>query len=256
MKKTLFFVTFVILISIPFVGGDTAHATSCTTESTQLEWSRDNADIVFRGTVTHRSDAVSAAPSQETRISIIDFKANEYWKGSPTATVVVSAPTYPWGSDATPDNAFFQEGKEYLVFAKIYTGGAAGQPRIYTTEILCGGNREIRYATEFLRKLDAGTKPTTQTPTQPTPTPTQQVVFSSNLTVGNSGNAVVALQAWLESQGFLKIPAGIAKGYFGLITRGALAQFQTSVGISPAVGYFGPITRAYLNTKSQLNNSN
>jgi peptidoglycan hydrolase-like protein with peptidoglycan-binding domain len=35
--------------------------------------------------------------------------------------------------------------------------------------------------------------------------------------------------------------------YFGLLTRNALAEFQRKVGIRPAVGYFGAITRKWVN---------
>jgi len=34
--------------------------------------------------------------------------------------------------------------------------------------------------------------------------------------------------------------------YFGSLTKAALAKYQAAKGISPAVGYFGPITRAYV----------
>jgi hypothetical protein len=37
-----------------------------------------------------------------------------------------------------------------------------------------------------------------------------------------------------------------ATSYFGVLTRVALAEFQGSVGISPALGNFGSTTRAYL----------
>jgi peptidoglycan hydrolase-like protein with peptidoglycan-binding domain len=35
---------------------------------------------------------------------------------------------------------------------------------------------------------------------------------------------------------------------FGVSTQAALAKFQKSVGIAPAVGYFGPVTRTYVNS--------
>jgi peptidoglycan hydrolase-like protein with peptidoglycan-binding domain len=34
---------------------------------------------------------------------------------------------------------------------------------------------------------------------------------------------------------------------FGPLTRAALARFQKANGITPAVGFFGPITRARVN---------
>ncbi len=68
--------------------------------------------------------------------------------------------------------------------------------------------------------------------------------FTRDLTLGSTGADVIELQTWLEMKGMLMIPAGVSKGYFGALTQSALARYQASVGISPAVGYFGPITRA------------
>ena len=73
------------------------------------------------------------------------------------------------------------------------------------------------------------------------------VTFTADLTVGSTGAEVTALQQWLVSKGFLTMPAGVAMGYFGNLTKSAVAAYQASAGISPAVGYFGPITRAKVN---------
>lgn len=73
------------------------------------------------------------------------------------------------------------------------------------------------------------------------------VQFNANLTLGSQGADVVNLQSMLEGKGFLTIPAGVSKGYFGGLTKSALASYQASAGIFPAVGYFGPITRAHFN---------
>ncbi|MDD4989310.1 MAG: peptidoglycan-binding protein [Candidatus Pacebacteria bacterium] len=72
-----------------------------------------------------------------------------------------------------------------------------------------------------------------------------QASFDANLTVGSTGADVSALQTWLIENGFLNIPA--ATGTFGPLTKAAVAAYQTSVGITPAAGYVGPITRAKLN---------
>ena len=69
-------------------------------------------------------------------------------------------------------------------------------------------------------------------------------VYSTNLTVGSRGADVVALQSFLVAKGVLTIPAGTAMGYFGGLTKSALAAYQSMKGITPAAGYFGPITRA------------
>ncbi|MFA6269595.1 MAG: peptidoglycan-binding domain-containing protein [Candidatus Paceibacterota bacterium] len=71
--------------------------------------------------------------------------------------------------------------------------------------------------------------------------------FTTDLTVGSKGAEVSALQTWLVSKGHLVMPAGVAMGYFGSLTQSALAKYQVSVGITPAAGYFGPITRAKIN---------
>jgi peptidoglycan hydrolase-like protein with peptidoglycan-binding domain len=70
-------------------------------------------------------------------------------------------------------------------------------------------------------------------------------LFNTDMTTGRSGNDVTALQRFLISRGHA-IPAG-ATGYFGEQTRSALAQFQSQNGISPAIGYFGPVTRGRIN---------
>ncbi len=68
--------------------------------------------------------------------------------------------------------------------------------------------------------------------------------YNSNLTDGSQGADVSALQQFLFEKGFLKVNP---TGYFGPLTKAALASYQASVGISPAVGYFGPVTRAHFN---------
>jgi hypothetical protein len=89
--------------------------------------------------------------------------------------------------------------------------------------------------------LTAGAQTTTTTTTTST---TASVTFARNLTIGSTGTDVTALQAWLMGKGF-SIAAG-ATGYFGSQTKAALAAYQAANGITPAVGYFGPITRAQI----------
>ena len=69
-------------------------------------------------------------------------------------------------------------------------------------------------------------------------------LFHRDLTVGSNGDDVSALQTFLAPKGFLVIPPGVTLGYFGPLTRAALAAYQVQRGISPAEGYFGAITRA------------
>lgn len=67
--------------------------------------------------------------------------------------------------------------------------------------------------------------------------------FTRSLHDGMSGDDVSALQSFLASKDYLIIPPGIAKGYFGALTRAALSAFQKDNGIE-AIGIFGPETTA------------
>ena len=73
--------------------------------------------------------------------------------------------------------------------------------------------------------------------------------FNSDLTVGSKGADVTALQQFLINKGYLTAVSS-PTGYFGTLTQKALAAYQSANGISPAVGYFGPKTRAFLNSMS------
>ncbi len=73
---------------------------------------------------------------------------------------------------------------------------------------------------------------------------TVSVTFTRDLTVGSTGSDVTALQNWLASKSYF---SGTATGYFGPITKAAVAAYQAANGIAPAAGYFGPVTRAKVN---------
>ena len=75
--------------------------------------------------------------------------------------------------------------------------------------------------------------------------------FKRDLQVGSTGEDAKALQVYLNSRGFTVASSGAGSpgnetSRFGGLTRAALAKFQKSVGITPASGYFGPKTRAYI----------
>jgi hypothetical protein len=71
--------------------------------------------------------------------------------------------------------------------------------------------------------------------------------LTSNLTIGSKGDQVTALQQILVNGGYLVMPAGVAYGYFGALTKSAVIKYQLAKGITPAVGYVGSITRASMN---------
>lgn len=76
--------------------------------------------------------------------------------------------------------------------------------------------------------------------------------FTKDLDAGISDPEAMQLQKFLNSNGFVIAASGAGSvgsetNYFGSLTTAALAKFQAANGISPAVGYFGPITRAKVN---------
>ncbi len=68
--------------------------------------------------------------------------------------------------------------------------------------------------------------------------------FSTDLSLGSTHADVSALQDMLVAGGYLQMPAGVSKGYFGTLTKAAVQSWQAANSISPAAGYFGPISRA------------
>lgn len=67
--------------------------------------------------------------------------------------------------------------------------------------------------------------------------------FQRDLYLGAMGDDVRALQDYLTSTGHFNYEGG-STGYFGPITKAAVAAWQEDNGVSPTIGYFGPISRA------------
>ena len=65
-----------------------------------------------------------------------------------------------------------------------------------------------------------------------------------------TGPDVLALENFLVAahvgSASAKLAAHRTTDYFGPLTVAALIEYQKANGISPAVGYFGPLTRAYV----------
>ena len=74
-------------------------------------------------------------------------------------------------------------------------------------------------------------------------TTTTACSFTRSLTMGASGADVTCLQQYLQGTGHFTFSGG-ATGYFGSITKSAVAAWQAANGVSPAVGYFGPVSQA------------
>lgn len=71
--------------------------------------------------------------------------------------------------------------------------------------------------------------------------------LSRQLDIGATGADVSELQTFL-AQDVTMYPRGLVTGYFGPLTKDAVAKFQSRNGIDP-VGRVGPITLAALNTQ-------
>jgi peptidoglycan hydrolase-like protein with peptidoglycan-binding domain len=74
-------------------------------------------------------------------------------------------------------------------------------------------------------------------------TSVSSTTYTRDLTIGSSGADVSALQA--------KLGVSPATGYFGSITKAAVMAYQAANGIS-STGYVGPLTRAQLNAGSTV----
>ena len=77
--------------------------------------------------------------------------------------------------------------------------------------------------------------------------------FSRSLQVGSSGADVKTLQVYLNTHGYIIASSGAGSPgnetmRFGAATKAALVKFQKAAGITPASGFFGALTRAYVNS--------
>lgn len=81
---------------------------------------------------------------------------------------------------------------------------------------------------------------------------TSTYIYLKDLHLGLSGPDVTKLQEYLIQKNTGPAASALAKhgttNYFGKLTQAALIEFQKAVDISPAIGYFGPKTRAYVNS--------
>ena len=66
-------------------------------------------------------------------------------------------------------------------------------------------------------------------------------MMSSGAMMGSSGTDVVSLQTVLEDKGYLMIPKGVARGYFGALTKVALMKLQASYNV-PETGSVDQLT--------------
>lgn len=76
-----------------------------------------------------------------------------------------------------------------------------------------------------------------------------------DLTIGSTGEDVLALQKLLNTLGYTLAPSGAGSPgsettLFGGLTKAALSKYQADNGIVPSIGYFGPLTRTQMKSVS------
>jgi hypothetical protein len=80
--------------------------------------------------------------------------------------------------------------------------------------------------------------------------------FTRALTVGDMGDDVSRLQTILKNLGTSTYPEGLVTGYFGQLTKAAVARYQnaykdvilTPIGLVTGTGYFGTMTMNHMNS--------
>jgi len=79
------------------------------------------------------------------------------------------------------------------------------------------------------------------------------ITAGNDLAVGSAGQSVVVLQGLLAERGFLDI-GNIPLGYYGSMTKDAVARYQAYRGVAPAVGYFGSLTKVSMHEEFAAHN--
>lgn len=221
-NKILFFLLALIILLL--TGAQTTFA--CTPIYSTPQETFNRSDAVFLGRVL--SVSTTGTPGDKWDVTG-EVQVEKYWKGNVGKVVKIKSSGIYTCNTAFGENA---KGGDYLIYA-------TKDP--IASDVYIIGMTDMKSVSSYQSEIQ--TLGNASTPTSVMTTSK----FARNLTVGSSGDDVVALQTWLEQKGFLVMPIGVTKGYFGGITKAALAKYQISVGINPAVGYFGPITRGKIN---------
>lgn len=232
MKK-LILVSTLSIVFVQMFNLETQIVNACTPIIRTPEELFASSTIIARGTVV---EFISATSTNSNGYLVIDNTAkldiNTYWKGNVGKDITIKSRNTP-GYTCGPVFGENINGKDIIVYG---TG---------TGNTFYVGWADFRIVDKkVLKELGKGYDPIETATVTPTPIAFK---FNRNLTVGYSGEDVIELQTKLEYLGYLKIPQGTSKGFFGQLTRKALAEYQKANGIVPAVGYFGPITRQILN---------
>ncbi len=221
------FLLSLFIISVTLFGfSQNASALSCIQPPERL---LDRGDVIFLGT----ANEVHTSTVREDEYA--QFSLIKSWKGDVSSSMKIYG-IRSW-TGLVDGNIFYQKGATYIVFASIYPEGSGRLSGRLQSGIDCGSTSLV-HDTENDQTVIALDKEKSST------TILSVYAYARNLTLGSTGEDVVALQTFLERKSLLIIPQGVPKGYFGPLTRNAVKRYQESKGITPTLGFFGPMTRA------------
>jgi murein L,D-transpeptidase YcbB/YkuD len=171
------------------------------------------------------------------------------------ATWIPYATTMPWTlASSTGEQTVYAQFKSVsgiiigsaqasIDFVSASSSSTVSPPSQSSTTTIASLTAELANLESQLAALQAEANGTTTT--------NHQFVFTRNLHLGMTGADVNALQLFLIAKNSgpaaQKLAAHGTTTYFGALTQNALIEFQKKVGIKPAIGYFGAITRAWVN---------
>jgi len=222
MKKFLSFVLLAGIVAMSYAPA-TMHACSCVAREYSQQEKMDGSTAVFVGTVT--------TITQTELNNTATFDVSAYWKGAVSKTQAVTT-----AKDSAACGYGFVVGTKYIVYANSSEGKL--------TTGLCGFT--VAANDTLIANLGPAMTPVFNVD------PTAPEKFSRSLGYGMSGEDVRSLQQYLNTHGAMVAQVGAGSPgyettYFGPATRAAVARFQAANGITPAAGFFGPITRAFVN---------
>jgi hypothetical protein len=135
MKKWVLLLAFLLSFEV-------AYACSCIPPEFAYD-AMDNSDAVFSGKVTG-IDYIGNADEAEPRI-LVEFEVYEVWKGDLRKKITLDTVYNTY----TCNGYFFEDGKEYIVFAHRKEDGSLGTR-------LCSGTQLLEKASESIKELEEG----------------------------------------------------------------------------------------------------
>ncbi|HEX4104537.1 MAG TPA: fibronectin type III domain-containing protein [Candidatus Paceibacterota bacterium] len=180
--------------------------------------------------------------SEPHLVSVTPMAGNEQVDLAAVPSEVQTTPTFTFASDLAPGAQNHDVEHLQLMLAQ--------NPAIYPEGLVTGyfGPLTQSALTQFQTNNDLPATGIADAPTRialeaasAKPSVIQSSPFSRDLSQGDQGNDVAALQTFLNDEGYY--PQALFTGYFGSLTQTALIKFQQANNIQPANGYLGPITQ-------------